>query len=154
MVFLPKDHGLTRVGRPRETIPKRSGDEEDAADEKERLLSRIDPRATFVAIDFETANYRPASACAVGPAQAEHLEIVRRETCLLWAPTYGGRCAQQSGIRNVPAFPFTVSCRFRGFWLQGHFERRKVQAASSTAVLRIHSRYKMKPRFPNRYPVL
>jgi hypothetical protein len=45
---------------------------------RKRFLSRVDPRATFVAIDFETANCRLASACAVGLARVERLEIVVR----------------------------------------------------------------------------
>ena len=51
------------------------------------LRSRMDPRATFVAIDFETANHSPDSACAVALVRVEHLEIVRRETCLLRPPS-------------------------------------------------------------------
>src|SRR6188472_29341 len=40
----------------------------------------------FVAIDFETADHGPDSACAVGLVRVEGLRIVRRETLLLRPP--------------------------------------------------------------------
>lgn len=40
----------------------------------------------FVAIDFETADYQPDSACAVGLVRVENLEIVRRESALIRPP--------------------------------------------------------------------
>lgn len=40
----------------------------------------LDP---FVAIDFETANERPDSACAVALVRVEEGQIVRREVCLI-----------------------------------------------------------------------
>jgi DNA polymerase-3 subunit epsilon len=39
-----------------------------------------------VAIDFETADYGPDSACAVGVVRVEGLEVVRRETLLIRPP--------------------------------------------------------------------
>jgi DNA polymerase-3 subunit epsilon len=39
-----------------------------------------------VAIDFETADYGPDSACAVGPARVEALTVVRREAYLIRPP--------------------------------------------------------------------
>jgi len=75
---------------------------------RKRFLS-IDPRATFVAIDFETANYRLASACAVGLVRVEHLEIVGRETCLLRPPSPHFRFTGVHGInweRVSDALPF------------------------------------------------
>lgn len=42
--------------------------------------------ATFVAIDFETADRGSDSACAVALVRVEGLEIVRREFCLLRPP--------------------------------------------------------------------
>ncbi len=40
----------------------------------------------FVAIDFETADYQPDSACAVGLVRVENGEVVGRETLLLRPP--------------------------------------------------------------------
>ncbi|MCC7261690.1 MAG: 3'-5' exonuclease [Candidatus Latescibacteria bacterium] len=40
----------------------------------------LDP---FVAIDFETANERPDSACAVALVRVEEGQIVRKEVCLI-----------------------------------------------------------------------
>ena len=40
----------------------------------------------FVAIDFETADHGPDSACAVGLVRVEGLTVVRRETVLLRPP--------------------------------------------------------------------
>ncbi len=40
----------------------------------------------FVAIDFETADHGPDSACAVGLARVEGLRVVRREAVLLRPP--------------------------------------------------------------------
>src|SRR5260370_4379470 len=47
---------------------------------------RVDPQAAFVAIDFETANQSPHSACAVALVRVERLIIVGRATCLLRPP--------------------------------------------------------------------
>jgi DNA polymerase III subunit epsilon len=41
---------------------------------------------TFVAIDFETADHGPDSACAVGLVRVEALTVVRRETLLIRPP--------------------------------------------------------------------
>ncbi len=40
----------------------------------------------FVAIDFETADHGPDSACAVGLARVENLEVVRRVALLIRPP--------------------------------------------------------------------
>jgi DNA polymerase III subunit epsilon len=40
----------------------------------------------FAALDFETANYTPASACAVGVVVVEHGRIVRRVSRLIRPP--------------------------------------------------------------------
>ncbi|MDB5312015.1 MAG: polC [Gemmataceae bacterium] len=40
----------------------------------------------FVAIDFETADYGPDSACAVGLVRVEKMTVVRREAVLLRPP--------------------------------------------------------------------
>jgi DNA polymerase-3 subunit epsilon len=42
--------------------------------------------AAFVALDFETADYGPDSACAIGLVRVEKLCIVRREVVLLRPP--------------------------------------------------------------------
>src|SRR3954470_1204397 len=41
---------------------------------------------TFVAIDFETADYGPDSACAIGLVRVEALAVVRREKLLIRPP--------------------------------------------------------------------
>jgi DNA polymerase-3 subunit epsilon len=47
----------------------------------------VRPRALpFVAIDFETADSGPDSACAVALVRVENLRIVRREVCLIRPP--------------------------------------------------------------------
>jgi len=40
----------------------------------------------FLAIDFETANYSPASACAVGLVTVDHCEITRKKTYFIRPP--------------------------------------------------------------------
>ncbi len=42
--------------------------------------------STFAAIDFETANFRPDSACAVGIVVVQNSRIVRREHYLIRPP--------------------------------------------------------------------
>ena len=51
-----------------------------------RPLPLPDPAAPFVAIDFETADYGPDSACAIGLARVEGLAVVRRESVLIRPP--------------------------------------------------------------------
>jgi DNA polymerase III epsilon subunit-like protein len=41
---------------------------------------------TFVAIDFETADYKPDSACAVGLVRVENHQIVERAYTLIRPP--------------------------------------------------------------------
>src|SRR5262245_36585359 len=44
------------------------------------------PVPTFVAIDFETADYGADSACAVGIVRVENWEVVQRQSWLLRPP--------------------------------------------------------------------
>lgn len=44
------------------------------------------PEAAFVAIDFETADSGPDSACAVGMVRVEGLRVVRKEVVLIRPP--------------------------------------------------------------------
>ena len=44
------------------------------------------PDGVFVAIDFETADYGPDSACAVGLVRVEGLRVVRREAVIIRPP--------------------------------------------------------------------
>ena len=44
------------------------------------------PDGTFVAIDFETADHGPDSACAVGVVRVEGMTVVRRESSLIRPP--------------------------------------------------------------------
>jgi DNA polymerase-3 subunit epsilon len=46
----------------------------------------LSPGAAFVAIDFETADHGPDSACAVGLVRVEGQTVVRRETVLIRPP--------------------------------------------------------------------
>src|SRR5579859_7299611 len=48
--------------------------------------SALNPMATFVALDFETADYGSDSACAISLIRVEELKIVERRTCLLKPP--------------------------------------------------------------------
>jgi DNA polymerase-3 subunit epsilon len=63
-----------------------------------RTGNRINPEAVFVAIDFETANHRLDSACAVGLVRVERTEIVRRESWLLRPPSNFFRFSSVHGI--------------------------------------------------------
>lgn len=45
-----------------------------------------EPHTPFVAIDFETADYEPDSACAVALVRVENLTIVERKVALLRPP--------------------------------------------------------------------
>ncbi len=51
----------------------------------ERVL-RLDQGPTFVALDFETADYSPDSACALGLVRVENHRIVRRTYRLIKPP--------------------------------------------------------------------
>lgn len=46
----------------------------------------LSPTGAFVAIDFETADYGPDSACAIGLVRVEGLQVVHRETHLIRPP--------------------------------------------------------------------
>lgn len=46
----------------------------------------FDPMASFVAIDFETADDQPDSACAIGLVRVEQGQVVRREHRLIKPP--------------------------------------------------------------------
>jgi DNA polymerase-3 subunit epsilon len=56
------------------------------------MASRCSPQAAvltagpFVAIDFETADHSPDSACALGLVRVEEMRIVHRETVLIRPP--------------------------------------------------------------------
>ena len=66
-------------------------------------------RGSFVAIDFETANRSPSSACAIGLVQVEHGLITRREIRLIRPPTSRFAHTQIHGIdwqRVTDARPF------------------------------------------------
>lgn len=47
---------------------------------------RLPPGGAFVAIDFETADHGPDSACAVGLVRVEDYRVVRREVVLIRPP--------------------------------------------------------------------
>lgn len=73
------------------------------------LRPLIEPDATFVAIDFETADYGADSACAIGLVRVERQQIVQRETVLLRPPRKQFIFSYIHGITwekvaNAPAF--------------------------------------------------
>lgn len=47
---------------------------------------RLPPGGAFVAVDFETADHGPDSACAVGLVRVEDYRVVRREVVLIRPP--------------------------------------------------------------------
>ena len=49
-------------------------------------MTRTSPAPSFVALDFETADRGPDSACAVALVQVERGQIVERRTCLVRPP--------------------------------------------------------------------
>src|SRR3954470_15840229 len=51
-----------------------------------RSLALPPADGTFVAIDFETADHAPDSACAVGLVRVEALRVVHRENLLIRPP--------------------------------------------------------------------
>src|SRR5260370_4593430 len=53
---------------------------------RHKHFAAFDPLAPFVAIDFETADWRWDSACAVALIRVEGLEVVARRACLLKPP--------------------------------------------------------------------
>ena len=66
---------------------------------------------SWVAIDFETSNARPSSACALGVAEVEGLEVVRANAWLIRPPLlrFNPRFVRIHGIsaadvRNSPTF--------------------------------------------------
>jgi len=62
-------------------------------------LLRLPPvEGTFVAIDFETADHRADSACAVGLVRVENLRIVAKEVVLIRPPRSRIRFAHIHGI--------------------------------------------------------
>lgn len=68
-----------------------------------------DPELSFTAIDFETAESRNHSACAVGLVRVEHGEIVARDSFLIRPPFPYVRFTRIHGItwsmvRNQPTF--------------------------------------------------
>src|SRR5260370_7845302 len=89
---------------------------------RKRFPRRMDPQASFVAIDFETANHHLDSACAIGLVRVERLEIVRRETCLLRPPTAHFRFTGVHGIdweRVSAALPSAEAWRRLDLMLAG-----------------------------------
>lgn len=59
---------------------------EGSAKPRRRPLVLPPADGAFVAIDFETADYGPDSACAVGLVRVEGLTVVRRESLLIRPP--------------------------------------------------------------------
>ncbi len=74
-----------------------------------RPLPLPPPDGAFVAIDFETADHGPDSACAVGVVRVEALSVVRREVVLIRPPRSRFQFTHIHGItwemvRNAPSF--------------------------------------------------
>ena len=60
---------------------------DNSGSQKEDLSARAVAGMNFVAIDFETANYRPDSACALGLVKVVDGIIVDKEVHLIKPPT-------------------------------------------------------------------
>lgn len=65
---------------------------------EERLVAGWRPRA-FVALDFETANRSPASACALAMVRVEGKKVICRRANLVRPPTSDFEFSQIHGIR-------------------------------------------------------
>lgn len=70
---------------------------------------------TFVAIDFETADYQRDSACAVGLVKVRNGRIVEEQSCLIRPPRQNFHFTHIHGItwQDVAGEP-----RFRSVWLK------------------------------------
>lgn len=69
----------------------------------------------FTAIDFETANGNPASACAIGIVVVENGEIVH-EVCYLLKPYTDWFSKYHVAVHNITAFDVRNSPRFEDVW--------------------------------------
>ncbi len=68
---------------------------------------------TFAAIDFETANRWPDSACAVGVVRVERGRVVRREAWRIRPPT---RWFEFTWVHGLSWLDVASSPRFAGVW--------------------------------------
>jgi DNA polymerase-3 subunit epsilon len=78
-------------------------------------LSLPPPDGTFVAIDFETADYGPDSACAVGLVRVESLKVVHRESLRIRPPRHRMLFTHVHGItwemvKDAPSFADAWPC--------------------------------------------
>ena len=108
-----------------------------------------EPDGAFVAIDFETADYEPDSACSVGVVRVERLQVVQRETILVRPPRSRILFTHIHGItwnmvKDLPGFA-SVWPRLRPFlegasFLIAHnasFDRRVLAACCSASGLEV-----------------
>ena len=103
--------------------------------------------STFVAIDFETADNGPDSACAIGLVRVENLQIVARETILIRPPRSRIMFTRVHGItwrmvQDAPTFadawPRLSPLLDGATWLAAHnapFDRRVLTACCAAAGL-------------------
>jgi DNA polymerase-3 subunit epsilon len=116
---------------------------------RRQSLPNLLPSATdaFVAIDFETADYGPDSACAVGLVRVEGLRVVYRESVLIRPPRPKVLFAHVHGItwdmvKEAPGFedawPRLTPLLEGASVLAAHnapFDRRVLSACCATAGL-------------------
>jgi DNA polymerase III subunit epsilon len=103
--------------------------------------------STFAAIDFETANFRPDSACAVGLVVVQGHDIVRREHHLIRPPDQQFSFTHIHGltwddVREAPTFaelwPLLREVLAEADFLAAHnasFERRVMESCCRTSGL-------------------
>lgn len=109
---------------------------------------------TFVALDFETANKRRDSACAVGAVRVERGRIVERFTQLLRPPT---RHFEFTGLHGIAWHHVRTAPTFRQLWpkLRALCEGVDFLAAHNASfdagVLDACCEREGLPRFDNRY---
>lgn len=107
----------------------------------------LPPHSAFVAIDFETADHGPDSACAVGLVRVEHGQVVHREGILIRPPRPRILFTHVHGISwpmvaSAPAFaevwPRLLPLLEGASFLAAHnapFDRRVLQACCVAAGL-------------------
>ncbi len=114
-------------------------------EERRRPLRQRPIMSSFIAIDFETADYGPDSACAVGTVLVRNNEIVKREFHLIRPPRRSFYFTYLHGIewadvRDAPTFrelwPLFRRMLEMGTFLAAHnavFDRRVLEACCQSA---------------------
>jgi DNA polymerase-3 subunit epsilon len=87
---------------------------------------------TFLALDFETANRNPDSACAVGLVRVENNQIIQRDYFLIRPPQ---RWFEFTSIHNIQWQDVATQPHFGELWavLNSHFQEVEFIAAHNAA---------------------